>query len=64
MHVLALIVGGWLHIVGDVGLCAAGVVTAYGLNGYVYDEYYTNSRRGSLPRLNFCPSRSDYRSPV
>ncbi len=40
MHILAIISGLWLHLVGDIGLCAAGVVTAFGLNGFVYDGYY------------------------
>ena len=40
MHILAILGGAWLHIVGDLGLCIAGVVTVCGLNGYVYDAYY------------------------
>lgn len=40
MHVLALIGGVWLHVVGDLALCLVGTVIACGMNGYVYDEYY------------------------
>lgn len=47
MHILAIIGGVWVHIVGDIGLCIAGTVTAFGLNGYVYDEYYEFPSRGA-----------------
>jgi hypothetical protein len=47
MHTLAIISGTWIHLVGDIGLCVAGTVTAFGLNGYVYDEYYEFSSRGA-----------------
>ena len=40
MHILAVIGGAWLHIVGDFGLCLVGAVMAFGPTGYVYDEFY------------------------
>jgi hypothetical protein len=40
MHVLALIVGGWLHVVGDIGLFFIGLLIASGPSGYVYEERY------------------------
>ena len=45
MHILAIIGGAWLHVVGDFGLCLVGTVIAYGPTGYVYDEFYTYSSR-------------------
>lgn len=40
MHILTIIGGVWLHIVGDLGLFLAGAVTAYGPTGHVYEEFY------------------------
>jgi hypothetical protein len=52
MHVFALIVGAWLHAVGDVALFFVSVVIAYGASGYVYDEYYEfPSRRAAAFEL-------------
>jgi hypothetical protein len=52
MHILALIVGGWLHAVGDLALCLVSVVVASGMNGYVFDEYYEfPSRRAAAFEL-------------
>jgi hypothetical protein len=52
MHILAIIGGAWLHIMGDIGLCIVGVVIGYGLNGYVYDAYYEYpSRRAAAFEL-------------
>ncbi len=40
MHILALIVGAWIHLFGDLGLCVVGGVIACGASGYVYHERY------------------------
>ncbi len=47
MHILALIGGAWLHLVGDVGLCLVGGVISVGPTGYVYDEFYTYPSRAA-----------------
>jgi hypothetical protein len=52
MHVLALILGAWLHLAGDVILCFVSFVIASGMNGYVYEEYYEfPSRRAAAFEL-------------
>jgi hypothetical protein len=38
MHVLSLIVGAWLNLIGDAGLCFVGVIIASGISGHVYEE--------------------------
>jgi hypothetical protein len=47
MHILALICGIWLHIVGDFGLLLTGVVAAMGRQGYVYGEVYEYPSRAA-----------------
>ena len=44
MHILAILGGAGLHIVGDIELCAAGVMT-FRLRGRITDHYYEFSSR-------------------
>ncbi len=52
MHILALIIGGWLNFVGDVSMCVVGGVITRGVKGYVYDQCYDYpSRRAAAFEL-------------
>ena len=48
MHVMAIICGIWLNVIGDIGLCAAGLEIAYGKNGCVIDPHFQFRSRASL----------------
>jgi hypothetical protein len=48
MHIIALMIGAWLNVVGDIGVCSVAVATVFGLTDNPDNKWLIFRSRGDM----------------